>query len=63
MRWQCRLSHVAAHTRMLTVFTEDIMLRPHIEFEKMLSFVGLRVSQKVLESVLAVYISRLEQGL
>lgn len=62
VRWQCRLSHVAAHTRMLTVFTEDIMLRPHIEFEKMLSFVGLRVSQKVLESVLAEYLTKLEQG-
>ena len=56
VRWQCRLSHVAAHTRMLTVFAEDILARPSIEFEKMMSFVGLRVSQKVLESVLSEFL-------
>jgi hypothetical protein len=62
VRWQCRLSHVAAHTRMLTVFTEDIILRPNIEFEKMLSFVGLRLTQKVLDAVLAEFLGSLEQG-
>ena len=35
VRWHCRLSHVAAHTRMLTVFTDDLVLRPLVELQRM----------------------------
>lgn len=40
VRWHCRLSHVAAHTRMLTVFLTDVTSRPRVELERMVSFVG-----------------------
>ena len=40
VRWQCRLSHVAAHTKMLTVFETDLIDRPKIEIEKIISFIG-----------------------
>ena len=37
-RWHCRLSHVAAHTKMLSVFVEDILARPAAELFKLASF-------------------------
>ena len=48
VRWQCRLSHVAAHTKMLTVFMDDVILRPVIELDKILSFVGIRAARSDL---------------
>ena len=63
IRWQCRLSHVAAHTRMLTVFLEDMHTRPVIEIEKMISFIGLKVSQKNIETVLNEFLPALDSGI
>jgi hypothetical protein len=40
MRWHCRVSHVAAHTKLLSIFTEDLLQRPMVEIEKMLTFIG-----------------------
>ena len=40
VRWHCRLSHVAAHTKMLTVFETDLLERPKVELEKIISFIG-----------------------
>ena len=40
MRWHCRLSHVAAHTKMLTIFTKHLFDNPMFELEKVLTFVG-----------------------
>jgi len=42
VRWHCRLSHVAAHTRMLTVYIDDLATRPVPEIYQILSFVGHR---------------------
>jgi len=51
VRWQCRLSHVAAHTKMLTVFMDDVILRPVIELDKILSFIGIRAPRSdIVES-------------
>lgn len=41
-RWHCRLSHVAAHTRMLSIFVEDLVARPAVELEKVLTFIGFK---------------------
>lgn len=38
---------------MLTVYTEDLMKRPIIEIERMMSFVGLKVNAKAIEAMLA----------
>ena len=37
---------------MLTIFTEDLMKRPIIEIERMMSFVGLKVNVKAIEAIL-----------
>ena len=39
MRWNCRLSHVAAHTRMLTIFTDDLIKSPVFQLDQIMSFV------------------------
>jgi len=41
VRWHCRLSHVAAHTKMLSVFLEDVFIKPVVEMEKLITFIGL----------------------
>jgi len=52
MRWHCRLNHVSAHTAMLTIFIDDIALRPEVELQKALTFIGYTPTrQEVLESV------------
>jgi len=55
VRWQCRLSHVAAHTKMLTVFLDDIITRPAIELDKMLSFIGIRAARSDLVDAFNFY--------
>ena len=47
---------------MLTVFTEDLVKRPVIEIERMMSFVGLKVSAKSIEAILTAdgYMKKLE---
>lgn len=52
MRWHCRLNHVAAHSSMLSVFTEDLLERPSVEIYKILSFMGVRPSQYDIEEAL-----------
>ena len=39
MRWHCRLSHVAAHTAMFTIFLEDILRDPSVALGRILSFI------------------------
>jgi hypothetical protein len=39
MRWQCRLSHVSAHTSMLTLSIKDILEDPSNILQKILEFV------------------------
>ena len=56
IRWHCRLSHVAAHTSTLTIFIDDIILKPHIEIFKILSFIGHRPSRyDILNSISSHY--------
>ncbi len=56
VRWHCRLSHVAAHTRMLTVFVDDLISRPVVEIYKILSFLGHRGARSdILEAVAALH--------
>lgn len=55
VRWQCRLSHVAAHTKMLTVFLDDVITRPAIELDKMLSFIGIRAARSDLVDAFNFY--------
>lgn len=52
VRWHCRVSHVAAHTKLLTIFIEDLLELPIVEVEKMLSFVGVKVSRADIYPVL-----------
>lgn len=39
IRWHCRISHVAAHTRTLTLYLDDIINRPAFEIDRILSFI------------------------
>ena len=39
MRWHCRLSHVAAHTAMITISLQDILRDPSVALGRILSFV------------------------
>ena len=56
IRWHCRLSHVAAHTRMLTIFIDDLAVRPVVEIYKILSFVGHRAARAdILEAMSVLY--------
>ena len=53
VRWHCRLSHVAAHTKMLTVFETDLRERPRVELEKIISFIGGSIKSRDKGSVIA----------
>jgi len=56
IRWHCRLSHVAAHTRMLTVYADDLAIRPVPEIYQILSFVGYRGNRgDILDAVKAMH--------
>lgn len=46
VRWHCRLSHVAAHTKMLTIFIDDIIKRPYYELEKVITFAGIKMPDR-----------------
>eukprot|EP01038_Epipyxis_sp_PR26KG_P006904 gene6904-9456_t len=48
MRWHCRLSHVAAHTAMLTIFADDLINRPVFELERILTFLNYKASREEL---------------
>ena len=48
VRWHCRLSHVAAHTSILTVTLEDLMDEPYEEEFKVKEFLGLKDPQQDL---------------
>ena len=47
IRWHCRVSHVAAHTALLTI-DEDDLKTPRKTLERLLSFVGLKVDRDLL---------------
>ena len=47
-RWHCRLSHVAAHTKLLTIFVDELVARPAIELEKVLTFIGVKYDRSAL---------------
>ena len=49
--FQCRNSHVAAHTRMLTVFVDQLYSRPLFELEKIITYIGLEYDRKSLLSI------------
>lgn len=56
MRWHCRLSHVAAHTAMLTVHIEDVLRRPVEELDRMLTFSGKKTARgELLNAVQAFH--------
>mmetsp|Transcript_1612 Transcript_1612/g.3025 ORF Transcript_1612/g.3025 Transcript_1612/m.3025 type:complete len:350 (+) Transcript_1612:123-1172(+) len=46
VRWHCRLSHVAAHTKMLTIFIDDVIRRPYYELEKIITFAGIKMPDR-----------------
>lgn len=47
-RWHCRLSHVAAHTKMLTIMSDELLNKPMIEIDKILTFIGYKVGRREL---------------
>ena len=63
VRWHCRLSHVAAHTKLLTVFVDDLLLRPVVELEKVLTFIGVKYQRAQLVSVAPAFASTLAKSL
>lgn len=63
VRWQCRLTHVAAHTKMLTVFLDDVLLRPMIELDKILSFIGIRAARNDLLAAVGQFSKQLQADL
>ena len=63
VRWHCRLSHVAAHTKLLTVFVDDLLLRPVVELEKVLTFIGVKYQRTQLVSSASSFASTLAKSL
>jgi hypothetical protein len=63
VRWHCRVSHVAAHTKVLTIFVEDLLARPVVELEKILTFVGVKYSRPTLSAASLGFSERLQQVL
>ena len=59
VRWHCRLSHVAAHTMMLTIFSDDLVNKPMIELEKILSFSGVKFSRDDLRKAINSHLNEL----
>jgi len=59
VRWHCRLSHVAAHTMMLTIFADDLVTKPMIELEKILSFSGVKFSRDDLRKAINTHLNEL----
>mmetsp|Transcript_16449 Transcript_16449/g.62509 ORF Transcript_16449/g.62509 Transcript_16449/m.62509 type:complete len:327 (-) Transcript_16449:1329-2309(-) len=50
VRWHCRISHVAAHTSLLTVRLSDLLSAPSAELEKVLRFAGSgKLSHRALD--------------
>lgn len=60
IRWHCRLSHVAAHTAMLTIFLDDLMIRPAVEIYKILSFLDMKPGRKEIMSAIDTSFDRLQ---
>lgn len=52
-RWHCRLSHVAAHTKMLSVFLEDVYVKPAVELERIITFIGVPLQRADLLAAVA----------
>lgn len=79
MRWHCRLSHVAAHTSMLTsktvicffltcpyicpVFIDDFVERPVVELEKIMTFSGFKAQRQDLLDAVSALQSQLLKDL
>lgn len=63
VRWQCRLTHVAAHTKLLTVFLDDVLLRPMVEVDKILSFIGIRAARNDLLAAVGQFSKQLQSDL
>ena len=63
VRWHCRLSHVAAHTKLLTLFVDDLLLRPVVELEKVLTFIGVKYQRAQLVSLAPSFASTLAKSL
>lgn len=63
VRWHCRVSHVAAHTKVLTIFVEDLLARPVVELEKILTFIGVKYSRPALSVASSSFSERLVKHL
>lgn len=61
--FQCRNSHVAAHTRMLTVFVDQLHSRSLFELEKIVTFIGLDYDRKLLASIASGFRDKLASNL
>ena len=49
VRWHCRVSHVAAHTALLTVHARGVVAAPRTELEALLTFIGVKVTPDALD--------------
>lgn len=63
IRWHCRLNHVAAHTKMLTVFIEDLIERPVTEFHNILTFIDAKFSREDMIKAIDDYKVALEKDI
>ena len=55
MRWHCRLNHVAAHTKMLSVVTDELVEKPYVDIEKILTFIGIKTNRAEIVPVVDKY--------
>lgn len=63
LRWHCRLSHVAAHTRMLTVYMDDLLRRPAVEFHNIMTFIDAKFSRDEMLAAIQKWRPKLEEDL
>lgn len=61
--FHCRNSHVAAHTRMLTVFMDQLYSRSLFELENIITYIGLEYDRKWLVSISSDFRDKLAKNL
>jgi hypothetical protein len=66
VRWHCRLNHVAAHTRTLTVHVDSLLANPALEVDRIITFIvgkkgGKYPRQRMLDDIAAL-IAALKAG-
>mmetsp|Transcript_24684 Transcript_24684/g.88210 ORF Transcript_24684/g.88210 Transcript_24684/m.88210 type:complete len:231 (+) Transcript_24684:1-693(+) len=56
VRWHCRISHVAAHTALLTVHPAvEFRHSPRLAVERLLTFVGIKATHESLDAAMVAF--------